>query len=266
MKKTNLPVLRSLSWVGAVALVLGSVLPAQGETATVTQPPAVVNQPPVVTITAPVANATVPITGFTVKGTASDPAGNPAGVARVLLTGKVGTITLFNNAPVTYNAVQKSWEYRASGNVLKTGSATFTAVAIDRNGARSIPKTVRVTIGLPPGDANGNGRVEYADAILLLNYLFQGGPRPTGNTDANGDGRTDISDSIAIFQRNPTFGDFNADGRVDVDDLIGMLMRIASNSPATAAQLACCDTNGDRQITGEDAALVLRSDRRTQSK
>ncbi len=258
--------MKKATLIGA-ALILGCASYASAETAKDTTAPTVVNRPPVVTITAPAANSTVTIAGFTIRGTASDPAGNPAGIREVRLTGKVGTTTTVFNGPATYDAARKSWSYRASGNGLRAGNAvSVTAVAIDLNGARSLSRAVRLTVGHLAGDSNGNGRVEYADAIALLNYLFQGGPRPTGNPDANGDGRTDISDSIRIFQNNLQFGDFNGSGTVDVDDVIAMLMRIAQNSPATTAQLACCDADGNGQLTGEDAALILQNDRRTQSR
>jgi hypothetical protein len=36
------------------------------------------------------------------------------------------------------------------------------------------------------GDANGDGAIELADAVYLLNYLFQGGPAPVAIADDGG--------------------------------------------------------------------------------
>ncbi|MCH2367809.1 MAG: hypothetical protein MK554_11445, partial [Planctomycetes bacterium] len=48
-------------------------------------------------------------------------------------------------------------------------------------------------------DCNSDGRVNIADAVCMLNWLFLGGPEP-GCQDAmnfNGDGRLNIADAIS---------------------------------------------------------------------
>lgn len=46
------------------------------------------------------------------------------------------------------------------------------------------------------GDANGNGRVDIEDAVLMVNHLFSAGnqPVPVQAGDVNGDGQVDFSD------------------------------------------------------------------------
>jgi hypothetical protein len=58
-----------------------------------------------------------------------------------------------------------------------------------------------VQIGLPSGDANGDGSVTLGDAIYLLNYLFKGGPvpYPTGVGDANCSSDVNLGDAIYIL-------------------------------------------------------------------
>ena len=48
------------------------------------------------------------------------------------------------------------------------------------------------------GDANADGRVDVADAISLLSYLFQSGRAPPCGdaADANDDGSLDIGDAL----------------------------------------------------------------------
>ncbi len=51
------------------------------------------------------------------------------------------------------------------------------------------------------GDANGDNRVDIADPIFLLSYIFGGGKAPTciAAANANADKRLDISDPITIL-------------------------------------------------------------------
>ena len=48
------------------------------------------------------------------------------------------------------------------------------------------------------GDSNGDGTINIADAIYLLNYLYQDGPTPTclDTADVNDDGAVDIADAV----------------------------------------------------------------------
>jgi len=63
----------------------------------------------------------------------------------------------------------------------------------------------------PPkrGDANSDKRIDIADPIFLLNYIFAGARAPTCRpaANANGDSRLDISDAITVLGylfSNPT--------------------------------------------------------------
>lgn len=82
---------------------------------------------------------------------------------------------------------------------------TYTVTAIDRSANESAPSSpVEATPQLPPvgpfvrGDTNGDTRVDIADAIWELSYLFTGGRAPgcTAATDSNGDGRINVADPI----------------------------------------------------------------------
>jgi len=59
------------------------------------------------------------------------------------------------------------------------------------------------------GDANGDGQVDIADVVYLINYLFVGGPEPLpilSVGDANGDGTVDIADVIYVINHLFTGG------------------------------------------------------------
>jgi hypothetical protein len=51
------------------------------------------------------------------------------------------------------------------------------------------------------GDANGDGVIDMADVIYLINYLFIGGPAPNPSWvgDANCDGKVDLADAVYII-------------------------------------------------------------------
>ena len=50
-----------------------------------------------------------------------------------------------------------------------------------------------VPVGIPAGDANGDGSVGVADVFHLVNFLFAGGSAPC-NGDVNDDGKLDVGD------------------------------------------------------------------------
>ena len=52
-----------------------------------------------------------------------------------------------------------------------------------------------------PGDANGDGKLDVADTVRILGYLFSQGEPPAclNLADVNDDGKLDLSDAIAIL-------------------------------------------------------------------
>ena len=51
-----------------------------------------------------------------------------------------------------------------------------------------------VPVGIPKGDANGDGTVDIGDVFHLLNFLFAGGPAPYAPVDVNSDSELDVAD------------------------------------------------------------------------
>jgi hypothetical protein len=64
----------------------------------------------------------------------------------------------------------------------------------------SNPPTIRVYLDVS-GDANGDGQINLADAVFLVNYLFIGGPAPDPLEagDANCDEKADLADAVYII-------------------------------------------------------------------
>ena len=57
------------------------------------------------------------------------------------------------------------------------------------------------------GDANSDGTLNIADAIFMLNFLYQNGPAPEcmDAADLNDDGQVDLADPIhLLIVQNPT--------------------------------------------------------------
>ena len=65
-----------------------------------------------------------------------------------------------------------------------------------------LPRTAQAQASVfTRGDVNGDKRVDIADPIFLLSYIFSGGKAPACKpiANANGDTRLDISDAITIL-------------------------------------------------------------------
>ena len=67
-----------------------------------------------------------------------------------------------------------------------------------------------------PGDVNGDNRIDIADGIYLLSYLFRGGKEPPclAAADFNNDAAVDVTDAIAIiyWQLQPDLPDKPPEG------------------------------------------------------
>jgi hypothetical protein len=84
---------------------------------------------------------------------------------------------------------------------------TSPAASRDRNG-NGIPDECEGTLFVR-GDADADGRIGIADALVVLLHLFRGGPGPPcdASADADGDGRLLLGDPVSIlgylFRRGP---------------------------------------------------------------
>lgn len=118
------------------------------------------------------------------------------------------------------------------------------------------------------GDADGDGRLTYEDAKILMSYA----PRKTGDLDCdfNGDGTADISDAIAILrhlseggkndQRDYVFvilGDVNQDGKVDINDTAALGAHLFGGRNLPGHVLAA-DLNRDGKVDLADWDKLVR--------
>jgi len=112
-----------------------------------------------------------------------------------------------------HNYIGSRWVWRHGGGdagVSTLASCCFeesTAVVVLTNG-ESFSGTSLITnklfdfaMGLPVGDANSDGVIDFADIIYLINYLFKNGPAPgwLESGDANCDSRISISDVVYLI-------------------------------------------------------------------
>lgn len=142
------------------------------------------------------------------------PSGSTAGGTPVTISGT----NFANNAAVTFGGV-------AATNVVVVNATTITATT-----PAYAAGAVSVTVANPDlqtgtkssaytyvasdtrGDANGNGTVNGADIVFLVNRLFAGGPAPATacEADANGDGNLTAAD--VFFLINFVFASGSAPG------------------------------------------------------
>jgi hypothetical protein len=57
-----------------------------------------------------------------------------------------------------------------------------------------------ISKSVSPGDVNGDGEINIADVVFLVNYLFVGGPAPSPLEvgDVNCNGEIDFSDAVFL--------------------------------------------------------------------
>lgn len=88
--------------------------------------------------------------------------------------------------------------------VIVYGGTSLVSATHDGEACVSLPDTCGAI-----GDANADRRIDVADAVCILGYLFGASDDPgklylflcPDSSDVNGDGRTDIADAIALLSR-----------------------------------------------------------------
>lgn len=105
------------------------------------------------------------------------------------------------------------------------------------------------------GDLNGDGKVDIADAVALLNVMATS--QYNSAADVNQDQKVDIADFITILNimaQGPVVirGDLNGDGRVDIADAVTLL-----NFMATSQYSQIADVNQDHRIDIADLVTIL---------
>jgi hypothetical protein len=90
-------------------------------------------------------------------------------------------------------------------NTTDMESGTYTGqIMISGNDPMTPSASVPVTLTVQSfvcGDANSDGDVNVADAVILINYVFKSGPPPDPLTsgDANGDGDVNVADAVYLI-------------------------------------------------------------------
>ncbi len=93
--------------------------------------------------------------------------------------------------------------YTLVDSLLQLGGVYYWRVdAYDQFGGLTPSDQVFSLFTLLPGDANGDGSVDIADAVAIINYIFKGGaaPDPLSVGDTNGDCVIDIGDAVQLIQ------------------------------------------------------------------
>jgi len=85
-------------------------------------------------------------------------------------------------------------ERDASGNVPANGATPAVEIRTLPGGSPSGNRFLR-------GDPTGDGKVDLADGVLILSYLFTGGAAPgcLAAADANASGGVDLTDAVYLL-------------------------------------------------------------------
>lgn len=116
------------------------------------------------------------------------------------------------------------------------------------------------------GDANGDGQVDIADPIFIINYLFRGGPPPaTSRADVDGDGKITGADFQYLlrylFLSGPApidylRGDVDGNGGLNVSDCVFIRLHLSGQGSALTVP-AAADLDGDLEVTQADMIYLL---------
>jgi hypothetical protein len=101
------------------------------------------------------------------------------------------------------------WSYSTAGDVMQVlvgdvncdERVNIVCVTFGSNGLVYAFRTLDESVHAVCGDANGDGDVNVADAVHLINYVFKGGPAPDPlcAADANGDGDVNVADAVYLI-------------------------------------------------------------------
>jgi hypothetical protein len=99
----------------------------------------------------------------------------------------------------TFNYSGKYLSYNADGSFIDHDVFTYTIT--DGRGGTDEATVYITTTPLVCGDADGNGNQNISDAVMIINWIFKGGPEPPilARADANCDGENNISDAVRII-------------------------------------------------------------------
>ena len=118
------------------------------------------------------------------------------------------------------------------------------------------------------GDVNGDGKINTADVIFMINFLFKNGPEPNPPPagDINGDCVTTVSDIVYLINYlfrggaapkircNP--GDIDYDGYVNVPDVIYFINYLFKSGPAPRS-MKSSDVNADCTVDIVDLIYLI---------
>ena len=93
------------------------------------------------------------------------------------------------------------------------------------------------TANLKPGDVNGDGGLNIADAVAHLGFLFSSGPVPECYVVPD-------SDPVVLSDSGLAVLDFNGDGGSNIADAVGNLNFLFAGGPAHALGEGCVEIEG----------------------
>ena len=109
---------------------------------------------------------------------------------------------IFLNAKRTINVGESritamAFDYADNLYVASASTETFTRYTVPTDNKLVVTPGNGIGLGGPTGDLNGDGKVDIADAVTILNFMADGSNDP--KADLNGDGKVDIADFVTVL-------------------------------------------------------------------
>ena len=176
---------------------------------------------------------------------------NNVSVSHSLLEGPLSGDGVIHFDPNFVNAAAGNYRLQANSPCIDSGEIGF---ELDEDGSRTdmgaFPYSLNA-IQFIRGDSNSDSQIDIADAIELLDFLFQGGSAPgcMAAVDLNSDSSVDISDAISVLAYLFTTGNdrdclaacnTNGVGNIDIADAIYCLSFLTLGGAAPPAPFPAC--------------------------
>ncbi len=115
-----------------------------------------------------------------------------------MANGKIYLDPKYNVSTAETNITGLAFDYAGNLYAASSASKTLSRYAIPSwNDNKAVTPGNGIGTAAPSGDLNGDGKVDIADAVTVLNFMADGSNDP--KADLNGDGKVDIADFVTVL-------------------------------------------------------------------
>ena len=115
-----------------------------------------------------------------------------------MANGKIFLDPKYNISTTETNITGLAFDFAGNLYAASSASKTLSRYAIPSwNDNKAVTPGNGIGTAAPSGDLNGDGKVDIADAVTILNFMAEG--NNDAKADLNGDGKVDIADFVTVL-------------------------------------------------------------------